>query len=429
MASRAETAKLTRVNAKEQLEALRRGTVDLQVEEDLLKRLEEGRPLRVKAGFDPTRPDLHLGHSVHLQKMRAFQDLGHEIYFVVGDFTARIGDPSGKSATRSVPTEEEIREGARTYAEQAFKILDPDRTHVVYNSTWLSSLNLADVIHLAGKYRLARMMERDDFKKRWNENQSISIHELLYPLVQAYDSIHLKADVELGGTDQLFNLMVGRDLMREYGLRPQCVMTTPILEGLSARVEGGVLVGDKMSKSLDNYVGLDEPPEAQFGKLMSVSDELMWCYYELLSSLDDSELKARKAQVARGELHPKRAKADLALELVSRYHSREAALEAERKWEAQFSRREVPEDLPLYEADVGEQGSLPLFRVIADAGLVPSWSEARRRIKAGAVEIDGEKNTDERATLSPGEYIIKAGLGEGDPSLGALRMGPSASAC
>ncbi|NLE48387.1 MAG: tyrosine--tRNA ligase [Sandaracinaceae bacterium] len=409
MASRAETAKLTRVNAKEQLEALRRGTVDLQVEEDLLKRLEEGRPLRVKAGFDPTRPDLHLGHSVLLQKMRAFQDLGHEIYFVVGDFTARIGDPSGKSATRSVPTEEEIREGARTYAEQAFKILDPDRTHVVYNSTWLSSLNLADVIHLAGKYRLARMMERDDFKKRWNENQSISIHELLYPLVQAYDSIHLKADVELGGTDQLFNLMVGRDLMREYGLRPQCVMTTPILEGLSARVEGGVLVGDKMSKSLDNYVGLDEPPEAQFGKLMSVSDELMWRYYELLSSLDDSELKARKAQVARGELHPKRAKADLALELVSRYHSREAALEAERKWEAQFSRREVPEDLPLYEADVGEQGSLPLFRVIADAGLVPSGSEARRRIKAGAVEIDGEKNTDERATLSPGEYIIKAG--------------------
>lgn len=409
MASSTETAKLSRVNAKEQLEALRRGTVDLQVEEDLLKRLEEGRPLRVKAGFDPTRPDLHLGHSVLLEKMRLFQDLGHEVYFVVGDFTARIGDPSGKSATRSVPTDEEIREGARTYAEQAFKILDPDKTHVVYNSTWLTPLGLADVIKLAGQYRLARMMERDDFKKRWNENQSISIHELLYPLVQAYDSIHLKADIELGGTDQLFNLMVGRDLMREHGLRPQCVMTTPILEGLAARFEGGAIVGDKMSKSLDNYVGLAEPPETQFGKLMSVSDELMWRYYELLSRLDAGEIKAIKERVSRGEIHPKRAKADLAIELITRFHGRDEALEAERKWEAQFSRREVPEDLAVYEAEIGDAGELPLFRLLADAGLVPSGSEARRRIKAGAVEIDGEKNTDERAALGRGEYIVKAG--------------------
>lgn len=409
MARATETAKLTRVNANEQLETLRRGTVDLQVEEDLLKRLGEGRPLRVKAGFDPTRPDLHLGHAVLLQKMRAFQDLGHEVYFIVGDFTARIGDPSGKSATRSVPTEEEIREGAKTYAEQAFKILDPEKTHVVYNSTWLNPLGLAEVIQLAGKYRLARMMERDDFKKRWNENESISIHELLYPLVQAYDSIHLKADIELGGTDQLFNLMVGRDLMREYGLPPQCVMTTPILEGLSARFENGAIVGEKMSKSLDNYVGLAEPPETQFGKLMSVSDELMWRYYELLSAKTSDELAEMKARAARGELHPKRAKADLAIELITRFHSREEALEAERKWEAQFSRREVPEDLPLFEAEVGEQGAIPLFRLLADAGLVPSGSEARRRIKAGAVEIDGEKNKDERAALGPGEYIVKAG--------------------
>lgn len=409
MASSTETAKLSRVNAKEQLEALRRGTVDLQVEEDLLKRLEEGRPLRVKAGFDPTRPDLHLGHSVLLEKMRLFQDLGHEVYFVVGDFTARIGDPSGKSATRSVPTDEEIREGARTYAEQAFKILDPDKTHVVYNSTWLTPLGLADVIKLAGQYRLARMMERDDFKKRWSENQSISIHELLYPLVQAYDSIHLKADIELGGTDQLFNLMVGRDLMREYGLRPQCVMTTPILEGLSARFENGAIVGDKMSKSLDNYVGLAEPPEAQFGKLMSVSDELMWRYYELLSRLGAGEIKTLKERTSKGEIHPKRAKADLAIELITRFHGREEALEAERKWEAQFSRREVPEDLAVYEAEIGDAGELPLFRLLADAGLVPSGSEARRRIKAGAVEIDGEKKTDERAALGRGEYIVKAG--------------------
>lgn len=409
MARATETARLTRVNAKEQLEALRRGAVDLQVEEDLLKRLEEGRPLRVKAGFDPTRPDLHLGHAVLLQKMRAFQDLGHEVYFVVGDFTARIGDPSGKSATRSVPTEEEIREGARTYAEQAFKILDPERTQVVYNSTWLNPLGLAELIELAGKYRLARMMERDDFKKRWNENQSISIHELLYPLVQAYDSIHLNADIELGGTDQLFNLMVGRDLMREYGLRPQCVMTTPILEGLSARAEDGVIVGDKMSKSLDNYVGLAEAPEAQFGKLMSVSDELMWRYYELLSSKAREELTSLKARVAQGELHPMRVKADLAIELITRFHGHAQALDAERKWEAQFSRREVPEDLQLFEAEVGEQGALPLFRLLADAGLVPSGSEARRRIKAGAVEVDGVKNRDERAALGPGEYVVKAG--------------------
>lgn len=394
---------------EEQLEELTRGTVNVQVGEELLEKLRTGRPLRVKAGFDPTRPDLHLGHSVLMRKMRQFQDFGHEVYFVVGDFTAQIGDPSGKNATRHVPTREEILEGARTYAEQAFKILDPERTRVVYNSTWLEKLNLADVIRLAGKYRLARMMERDDFKKRWANNVSISIHELLYPLVQGYDSIHLQADVELGGTDQLFNLMVGRDLMREYGLRPQCVLTTPILEGLNARLEDGVIVGDKMSKSLDNYVGLAEPPEEQLGKLMSISDDLMWRYYELLSELTRAEIEELKADVAEGRAHPKAAKMGLAKELVRRFHGAEAADEAERKWEAQFSRREIPEDMPELTFESGGEGVL-LAKALADASLVPSSSEGRRRIKAGAVEIDGEKVRDEKAWLAVGgPYVVKAG--------------------
>ena len=343
--------------------------------------------------------------------MRQFQDFGHEIFFVVGDFTAQIGDPSGRNATRHVPTREEIEEGARTYAEQAFKILDPARTRVVYNSSWLDSLGLADVIRLAGKYRLARMMERDDFKKRWGNNVSISIHELLYPLVQGYDSVHLRADVELGGTDQLFNLMVGRDLMREYGLTPQCVMTMPILEGLSAKLEGGVIVGDKMSKSLDNYVGLAEPPEQQLGKLMSVSDDLMWRYYELLSERGPGEIAADKRAVASGALHPKAAKMALAKEIVRRYHGPAEADEAERKWEAQFSRREIPEDIPevILEGE-GEREGIGLAKALAQAGLVESTSEGRRRIKAGAVEVDGAKSRDEKARLpAGGPYVVKAG--------------------
>jgi tyrosyl-tRNA synthetase len=398
------------VTPEEQLAELTRGTVDVQVREDLLARLKEGRPLRVKAGFDPTRPDLHLGHSVLMRKMRQFQDLGHEVYFVVGDFTAQIGDPSGRNATRHVPSREEIEEGAKTYAEQAFKILDSERTHVVYNSTWLEPVGLADVIRLAGKYRLARMMERDDFKKRWASNVSISIHELLYPLVQGYDSVHLRADVELGGTDQLFNLMVGRDLMREYGLPPQCVMTTPILEGLSARLEGGVIVGDKMSKSLDNYVGITEAPEAQLGKLMSISDDLMWRYYELLSRRSLAEIAAAKEAVKEGALHPKAAKMDLAKELVRRFHDAASADEAERKWEAQFSRREIPEDIADVDVMADGDEGVGVAKALVDARLVPSTSEGRRRIKAGAVEIDGERIRDEKARLPKGgPYIVKAG--------------------
>ena len=283
-----------------QLAELKRGVVDLHVESELLERLSTGKPLKIKAGFDPTRPDLHLGHTVLLNKMRQFQELGHDVVFIVGDFTAQIGDPSGRSSTRPVPTRDEILEGARTYAEQAFKILDPDRTQIVYNSEWLGKMAFDDVIRLAGKYTLARMMERDDFRRRWSEHQSISIHELLYPLAQAYDSVVLKCDVELGGTDQLFNLLVGREIMREMGQRPQIVMTTPILEGINARFEDGKIVGAKMSKSLDNYVGVAEPPKEQLGKLMSISDDLMWRYYELLSTAEPTtEVERRKAACAR----------------------------------------------------------------------------------------------------------------------------------
>ena len=396
-------------SASEQLSELQRGVVDLHVEADLVKRLGEGRPLRVKAGFDPTRPDLHLGHVVLMNKMRQFQAFGHEVVFIVGDFTAQIGDPSGKSATRSVPTAEDIARGAESYAEQAFRILDPEKTRVVFNSAWLSDMRFDDVIRLAGKYTLARMMERDDFKRRYQEHQSISIHELLYPLVQGYDSVHLECDVELGGTDQLFNLMVGRDLMKEFGKRPQVVMTTPILEGLNARFEDGKIVGDKMSKSLDNYVGVAEPPDEQFGKLMSISDPLMWRYYELLSEQPTAEIARLRADCDAGSLNPKVAKVRFAAEIVTRFHSAAAAREAEARWEAQFSQGQVPEDMPEHTL-AGEDGGLWLPRALAQAGLCKSSSEARRFIEQGAVQVDGQKVSDLQASLAVGgPYVVKAG--------------------
>lgn len=393
----------------EQLAELKRGVVDLHVEEELRARLALGRPLKIKAGFDPTRPDLHLGHTVLMNKMRQFQDLGHEVIFVVGDFTAQIGDPSGRSSTRYVPTREEIEEGARTYAEQAFKILDPGRTRVVYNGEWLGAMRFDDVIRLAGKYTLARMMERDDFKRRWADHASISIHELLYPLAQAYDSVALECDVELGGTDQLFNLLVGRDLMREYGQRPQIVMTTPILEGTSARLDGGRIVGDKMSKSLDNYIGVAEEPLEQLGKMMSISDDLMWRYYELLSALGAAEIARRRRACAAGEASPRDAKMALAREIVARYHDAAAADEAQRRWEAQFSRREVPEDLAEITIEIeGDEIWIP--KALAQAGLVTSSSDGRRRVEQGGVEIDGARVSDPRATLARGaRYVVKAG--------------------
>ncbi|HEY8432214.1 MAG TPA: tyrosine--tRNA ligase [Sandaracinaceae bacterium] len=393
----------------EQLRILTKGVVDLQREDELLAKLREGRPLRVKAGFDPTRPDLHLGHTVLMEKMRQFQELGHEVIFVVGDFTAQIGDPSGRNATRPPLTRAEIEEGARTYAEQAFKILDREKTRLEYNASWLGPMTFADVIKLAARYTLARMMERDDFAKRFAEHRPIGIHELLYPLAQAYDSVHLVADVELGGTDQLFNLMVGRELMRDYGLSPQVIMTTPILEGINARFEDGRIVGDKMSKSLDNYVGVDEPPAEQFGKLMSIGDELMFRYMELLTDLPAEQIAKHREDARAGRVNPRDLKMDLAHRIVARFHGREAADEARGRWEAQFSRREVPEDMPEVEIDAG---GAPLWipKALAQAKLATSNSDGRRRIEQGAVYVDGERVSDPDAKLAPGKrYIVKAG--------------------
>lgn len=392
-----------------QLEELSRGVVDLVVADELKARLATGRPLKVKAGFDPTRPDLHLGHTVLMQKMRQFQQLGHEVIFIVGDFTARIGDPTGRSKTRHVPTEEEIREGAKTYQEQAFKILDPDKTRVVHNSEWLGSMKFDDVIRLAGKYTLARMMERDDFSKRWEEQAPISIHELLYPLAQGYDSVHLECDVELGGTDQLFNLLVARRLMREHGQTPQIVMTTPILEGLNAREVDGKIVGDKMSKSLDNYVGITEPPLVQLGKLMSISDPVMWRYYELLSKEPTAEIAARKKRCESGETNPRDAKLLLAKEIVARFHDASSAEAAEKEWLAQFSQRQVPTDMPEVTITIEGEG-IWIPKALADAGVLKSSSEGRRRLKSGAIQVDGEKVSDPQAELKRGgTYVIKAG--------------------
>ncbi len=392
-----------------QLAELKRGIVDLHVESELLERLSSGKPLRIKAGFDPTRPDLHLGHTVLLNKMRQFQELGHEVVFIVGDFTAQIGDPSGRSSTRPVPTRDEILEGARTYAEQAFKILDEDRTRIVYNSEWLGKMAFDDVIRLAGKYTLARMMERDDFRKRWAQHQSISIHELLYPLAQAYDSVVLECDVELGGTDQLFNLLVGREIMREMGQRPQIVMTTPILEGTNARSENGKIFGAKMSKSLDNYVGVSEPPKEQLGKLMSISDELMWRYYELLSSEPDEAIELRKRACASGQMNPRDAKIALAKEIVARYHEPADADAAEASWLAQFSKREVPDDMPEHEVTLDDE-TIWIPKLLSDIGLVKSSSDGRRRIQQGGVEVDGSRISDPQAKLERGRrYVIKAG--------------------
>ena len=399
---------------EEQLETLSRGVVDFVSPQDLLERLREsaktGRPLRVKVGFDPTRPDLHLGHTVVMNKMRQFQELGHEVVFVVGDFTAAIGDPSGRNKTRPPLSREDIVAGAESYAEQAFKILDRERTRIAYNGTWLGPMGFADVVRLAGKYTLARMMERQDFKMRWEEGQSISIHELLYPLAQAQDSVHLECDVEMGGTDQLFNLMVGRDLMKESGQKPQIVMTTPILEGLSARWEVGEdgkgrIVGDKMSKSLDNYVGIAEPPATQVGKLMSIGDELMWRYYELLSSLSSAEIAARKA----GAMSPRDAKMALAVEIVTLYHGAEAAAAAKAGWEKQFSRGEVPDDIAeIVVESAGEP--VPLVKALVTAGLAASNSEARRKIDEGAVKTAaGDKLGDSKGTLPVGRHVLKLG--------------------
>jgi tyrosyl-tRNA synthetase len=359
----------------------------------------------VKAGFDPTAPDLHLGHTVLISRMRRFQQFGHTVIFLIGDFTGMIGDPTGRNATRPPLTREQILANAETYKKQVFKILDPAETEVRFNSEWLGPMTFADVVRLASRHTVARMLERDDFKKRYTGNTPISIHEFLYPLAQGYDSVALKCDIELGSSDQLFNLLVGRALMHQYGQVPQIVLTGPILEGLDARLDPatGKIDGDKMSKSLGNYVGVAEAPEEQFGKLMSVTDDLMWRYYELLSARTSAEIAALRAG------HPKAAKVALAKEIVERFHGPEAARAAEAHFEQVHARRETPEEVAEVAVALGGQPSLPLAAALADAKLAASRSEARRLVTQGGVTVNGERATDPQAPLGAGEYLVKVG--------------------
>jgi tyrosyl-tRNA synthetase len=386
--------------AGEQLSELRRGAVDLLVEGDLTRKLARGRPLVVKTGFDPTAPDLHLGHTVLINKMRQFQQFGHDVVFLIGDFTGLIGDPTGRNATRPPLTPEAICENARTYETQIFKILDRERTRVEFNSTWMGPMNAAGLIQLAARHTVARMLERDDFASRYRAGQPIAIHEFLYPLVQAYDSVALKADVELGGSDQKFNLLVGRQLQESYGQEPQVVLTTPLLEGLD-----GV---NKMSKSLDNYIGITDPPGEMFGKLMSISDELMWRYYELLSFLPLAELARRRSEVAAGR-NPRDAKFDLGIEIVDRFHGAGSGARARDEFIARFQQGSMPESMPEVTLPA-TAGRLALAQALKGAGLVASTSEALRQIRQGAVRIDGERIEDTGAALAAGAtHVVQVG--------------------
>ncbi|MEI6226177.1 MAG: tyrosine--tRNA ligase [Deltaproteobacteria bacterium] len=402
-------SRLRSATPDEQFREVTRGMVDLHVEKELRERLQKaydtGVPMRVKAGFDPTAPDLHLGHTVLISRMRRFQQFGHTVIFLIGDFTGMIGDPTGRNATRPPLTREQILANAETYKKQVFKILDPAETEVRFNSEWLGPMSFADVVRLASRHTVARMLERDDFKKRYTGNTPISIHEFLYPLAQGYDSVALRCDIELGSSDQLFNLLVGRALMSQYGLTPQVVLTGPILEGLDARKDPltGKIDGDKMSKSLGNYVGVAEAPEEQFGKLMSVTDDLMWRYYELLSARTSTEIAALRAG------HPKAAKVALAKEIVERFHGAEAARAAEAHFEQVHARRETPEDVAEVALSLAGQPTLPLVAALADAKLASSRSEARRLVAQGGVTLNGERATDPQAPLAAGEYLVKVG--------------------
>ena len=380
-----------------QLALIARGAVEIistkELGDKLAESLKDRRPLRVKAGFDPTAPDLHLGHTVLIHKLKHFQDLGHEVVFLIGDFTGMIGDPTGVSETRKPLTKEEVRQNAKTYERQIYKILDPERTIIDFNSRWMNRMTAEQLIHLSAHYSMARMLERDDFQKRYRDQKPISIHEFLYPLIQGYDSVALEADVELGGTDQKFNLLVGRELQRAYGQSPQVVLTMPLLEGTD-----GVR---KMSKSFGNYIALEDPPEEMFGKLMSISDTLMWRYYELLTTEDLHSVKA---------MHPMEAKLNLASTIVARYHSPSAAADARAEFRQKFSEREFP--VESAERTVLSAEPMPLVAVITQAGLAPSKTEARRLIAQGGVELDGEKVTDGDRILpaEPGrEYRLKVG--------------------
>ena len=381
---------------KENLNLIKRGIDELISEEELLAKLKSKKQLVVKAGFDPTAPDLHLGHTVLINKLRHFQQLGHQIIFLIGDFTGMIGDPSGKNKTRPALDEKEIKENAKSYEKQVFKILDPKLTHVRFNSEWSNKLGAEGIIKLASQYNLARMLERDDFSKRYKSNQTIALHEFLYPLIQANDSIALKADIELGGTDQKFNLLVGRELQRAFGQEPQVVITVPILEGLDGK--------NKMSKSLDNYVGIDEAPNEMFGKIMSISDELMWRWFDLLSFKTTDEIKELKADQTNGR-NPRDIKIELAKELISRFHDEESADLAETNFINQFQKKNIPDDLEEVSLVLSED-SIPLANLLKDCEMTSSTSEAIRMIKQGAVRIDEKKITDTKYKISSGTSAV-----------------------
>lgn len=382
------------------LELVKRGCDELIVEADFARKLarsrDTGQALRIKLGLDPTAPDIHLGHTVVLNKMRQLQDMGHTVIFLIGDFTSTIGDPSGRNSTRPPLTPEQVVANAKTYYEQASLVLNPERTEVRYNSEWCDQLGSRGLIQLASRYTVARMMERDDFTKRFKGGIPISVHEFLYPLLQGYDSVQLKSDLELGGTDQKFNLLVGRELQKEYGQEPQCILTMPLLEGLD-----GV---EKMSKSKGNYIGISETPDSMFGKLMSISDTLMWRYYELLSFRSMADIAQLKEQIAQG-LNPREAKVALAQEIITRFHDKQSAERALENFEARFKRGEMPEDMP----ELTIAGQLALLRVLREAGLVSSASEAQRNVEQGGVRIDGERVENKGLVLEPGTYVLQVG--------------------
>jgi tyrosyl-tRNA synthetase len=392
-------------SVEEQLEYIRKGAVEIIREEELTAKLKKaqtmGKPLRVKAGFDPTAPDIHLGHTVLIRKMKHFQDLGHTAIFLIGDFTGLIGDPSGRSVTRKQLTKEQVLENAETYKQQIFKILHPERTVIDFNSRWMSALGAEGLVRLAGKYTIARILEREDFSNRMNNRQPISIHEILYPVVQGYDSVALEADVELGGTDQKFNLLVGRDLQREYGQESQIVLTMPLLEGID-----GV---QKMSKSLGNYIGINEDPKEQFGKVMSISDQMMFRYYELVTDRSLADIQVLRQEVASGKRHPMDAKSDLAVQIITDYHGSDAAQAARDEFNRVFRKHEIPEDIETKKLSISS-GPIRLTKLLASVNLAPSVAEAQRLIESGAVHMNDQRVTDVRAEISkPGEFLFKVG--------------------
>ncbi|RUM58451.1 MAG: tyrosine--tRNA ligase [Persephonella sp.] len=391
-----------KLTPEEQLKIMKKGVIEIINEEELLEKLKEGRPLTVKAGFDPTAPDLHLGHTVLLQKLRTFQQLGHKVYFIIGDFTAMIGDPTGKDKTRPPLSKEQVLENAKTYKEQVFKILDPEKTEIVFNSEWFSKMNTEELIKLTAKYTVARMLEREDFKKRFKENRPIAIHEFIYPLLQAYDSVVLKADVELGGSDQRFNILIGRDIQKEFGIeKPQVAILLPLLVGLDGE--------RKMSKSYGNYVGIKEPPEEMFGKIMSIPDSLMWDYWALLTDLTEEEIEEMKDGVEKNRLHPRDIKMKLAFYIVERFHSKEDAERAKEHFEKVFSRKQLPDNIPEPKLEVNSDEIL-LPDLILKVGYAPSKSEGRRLIKSGAVKINGEKILDINYKVKlDREFILQVG--------------------